>query len=73
LIWCLLWITLSSNSPESHKFISLDEKNYIIEETKDSVATHNEHGSLKVFASVYLNLNYFKIFLKMRIHHGKKC
>ena len=29
LLWCLLWILLVSDTPEAHKFISKEEKEYI--------------------------------------------
>ena len=60
-----------SSSPSNHRFISLEEKNYIIDVTKNS--THTE--KLVKFLNLYgaqdwnTNKNYWQI---RRAYHGKE-
>lgn len=48
IVWCIAWFILSASSPSEHRFISENEKNYILKATEDIVSNHNEHESLSV-------------------------
>ncbi|CAF1023860.1 unnamed protein product [Brachionus calyciflorus] len=54
VIWCLLWILIVSDSPESNKWINAEESNYIIEKTYDEVLKKEQKMKIpwiKIFKS----------------------
>jgi ACS family glucarate transporter-like MFS transporter len=42
IVLAILWSMLATNSPEEHKFIKADEKNYILDKTSDVVLSNKE-------------------------------
>ena len=55
MIWCILWIVLVSDSPAQHRFISKEERDYIISST--NIACDN--GDKKVDKSNIYHIIYF--------------
>ena len=45
--WFLLLMVLTASNPNSHRFISNEEKEYIIEETKKSIETRKMCESVR--------------------------
>lgn len=42
IVWFVLWMVLASSSPDENRFIGKREKDYILEETKEIRALHEE-------------------------------
>ena len=60
MLWSVAFYFLSSNSPENHRFISQEERDYILQETRKSlevrrhcqkVPNHTRIGSKSDFVS----------------------
>lgn len=45
IVWTIIWFVFASNSPENNKFISEGEKEYILEETKQTRSSFEESES----------------------------
>ena len=48
IVWCIVFFFLGASSPSEHRFISKNERNYILKETEEIVSSHSEHESLSV-------------------------
>lgn len=46
LLWTLIWCIYSADSPGKHRFINNLEREYIEEETKDTIAAYKEGGKV---------------------------
>ena len=56
LIWCVIWFFLAASSPDKHKFISEEEKNYIMNNIQETNV-----NTVKLLFLFYLqNLNIIK-------------
>lgn len=49
MIWVLIMILLISNTPQSNRFIQKSEKDYIVNETKQSTHTFNLVSCIPMF------------------------
>ena len=56
--WFLLLMVLTSSNPNNHRFISNDEKEFIIEETKKSIETRKMCESVRKIRQIIKNPNY---------------
>ena len=43
IVWAVMWFFLISNTPNEHRFISKEEKDYIVNATKDSVSSNKNY------------------------------
>lgn len=58
IIWCVLWAIFVTDSPETHKFISKEEKDFI--------SQNSSAGGQKVLVKIVILLKFFlkKILLE---------
>lgn len=43
ILWCVLWAYLATDTPQTQRFISPEELEYIVEETVEHSYRKNEH------------------------------
>ena len=56
LVWCFLWFVLVSDSPTTHKFISIDERVYVSNATSKAVSKTGNKVYYIVFRSLFREL-----------------
>lgn len=49
VVWFILLMILTSDSPSTHKFISDKEKTYILEATSEQASSSSKYVNFKVF------------------------
>lgn len=43
IVWCILWAYLATDTPHNQRYISSDEREYIIEKTMEHSYRKDEH------------------------------
>jgi hypothetical protein len=42
-IWSIIWILFYTNSPQDHRYISAEEKEFILRTTQQNAVSNNKH------------------------------
>lgn len=63
LIWFVLWIIFASNSPDNNRFIGENEKEYVLAETIETRASHEEGETGAPWGSIFTSKACLALFL----------
>ena len=55
IVWCVIWLFVATSTPEDHRFISVEEKNYILEVTAEAnLSKDNKVCKIKPLEIIYI-------------------
>lgn len=63
LVWTVIWFVFASNSPEENRFIGEAEKEYILEETKNTRSSFEESESGAPWCAIMKSIPAWAIFI----------
>jgi hypothetical protein len=63
IVWFVVWMTCSADSPAKHRFIGNVERDYIVEKTKDTVEAHAEGESNAPWCAILTSQAVIAIFI----------